>query len=242
MWAAAATRNAAEMVKGPIAKGAAVNARARFNDWPSQITSEPRAQYHASGGLTPLLYAARGGCDACVDALIAGGADVNLPTPEGVSPIMSGARERLQRHRQVVDGSRRQSASLGCVRADGALHFRRQFGRRRWAASGRGGVGARRSWRWCPGRRRTWPGPRSRRRRCGAGSGWARCWRWGAGCWRSSGGTRSAARASCGRGPAGQGRGGAGQGGRGGRGVPAAPVGAARPAPRTADRRSPRWR
>jgi ankyrin repeat protein len=88
MWAAAATRNASEMVKGLIAKGAAVNARARFNDWPSQITSEPRGQYHASGGLTPLLYAARGGCDACVDALIAAGADANLPTPEGVSPIM----------------------------------------------------------------------------------------------------------------------------------------------------------
>ena len=88
MWAAAATRNAAEMVKVLIAKGATVNARARFNDWPSQITSEPRAQYHAYGGLTPLLYAARGGCYACVEALVAAGADVNLPTPEGVSPIM----------------------------------------------------------------------------------------------------------------------------------------------------------
>jgi len=88
MWAAAATRNAVEMVKLLIAKGADVNARAKFNDWPSQITSEPRGQYHASGGLTPLLYAARGGCYACVDSLVAGGADVNLPTPEGVSPIM----------------------------------------------------------------------------------------------------------------------------------------------------------
>ena len=88
MWAAAATRNAADMVKLLIAKGAEVNARAKFNDWPSQITSEPRGQYHAYGGLTPLLYAARGGCYACVDALVAAGADVNLPTPEGVSPLM----------------------------------------------------------------------------------------------------------------------------------------------------------
>ena len=86
MWAAAATRNAAEMVKVLIAKGANVNARAKFNDWPSQITSEPRAQYHAYGGLTPLLYAARGGCYACVEALVDAGADVNLPTPEGVTP------------------------------------------------------------------------------------------------------------------------------------------------------------
>src|SRR5687768_18415492 len=42
MWAAAATSNAAEMVKVLVAKGATVNARAKFTDWPSQITSEPR--------------------------------------------------------------------------------------------------------------------------------------------------------------------------------------------------------
>ena len=88
MWAAAATRNAAEMVRVLIAKGATVNARARFNDWPSQITSEPRAQYHAYGGLTPLLYAARSGCLACAEALVSAGADVNLPTPEGATPMM----------------------------------------------------------------------------------------------------------------------------------------------------------
>src|SRR5688572_26109568 len=88
MWAAAATSNAAEMVKVLVAKGATVNARAKFTDWPSQITSEPRGQYHASGGLTPLLYAARGGCYACVEALVAGAADVNMPTPEGVTPIL----------------------------------------------------------------------------------------------------------------------------------------------------------
>ena len=88
MWAAAATRNGAEMVKVLIAKGASVNARARFNDWPSQITSEPRAQYHSYGGLTPLLYAARVGCLACVEALVNAKADVNLPTPEGASPMM----------------------------------------------------------------------------------------------------------------------------------------------------------
>jgi ankyrin repeat protein len=88
MWAAAAQRNAPEMVRVLIAKGANVNARAKFNDWPSQITSEPRAQYHAYGGLTPLLYAARGGCLACVEALVTAGANVNLPTPEGASPMM----------------------------------------------------------------------------------------------------------------------------------------------------------
>jgi ankyrin repeat protein len=88
MWAAAATRNAPDMVRTLIAKGASVNARAKFDDWPSQITSEPRAQYHPYGGLTPLLYAARGGCLACAEALVSAGADVNLPTPEGATPMM----------------------------------------------------------------------------------------------------------------------------------------------------------
>ena len=88
MWAAAATRNASEMVKLLLAKGANVKVRAQYSDWPSQITSEPRAQYRPTGGLNALLYAARGGCLDCVEALIAAGADVNVPTPEGVTAMM----------------------------------------------------------------------------------------------------------------------------------------------------------
>jgi ankyrin repeat protein len=88
MWAADATQNAPEMVKLLISKGAKVNSRAKFTDWPSQITSEPRAQYHSYGGLTPLLYAARNGCYACVAALADAGADVNLPSPEGVTALL----------------------------------------------------------------------------------------------------------------------------------------------------------
>ena len=88
MWAAAATRNAGEMVKLLLSKGANVKARAKYSDWPSQITSEPRAQYRPVGGLTPLLYAARGGCFECVEALVAAGADVNVPTPEGVTALI----------------------------------------------------------------------------------------------------------------------------------------------------------
>lgn len=88
MWAADAPKNAGAIVKLLLSKGADVKPRARFNDWPSQITSEPRAQYRPVGGLTALLYAARSGCIACVEALIGAGADVNLPTPEGVTPLM----------------------------------------------------------------------------------------------------------------------------------------------------------
>ena len=88
MWAASARRNAGAMVKLLLSKGADVKPRALFTDWPSQITSEPRAQYRPVGGLTALLYAARDGCYDCVDALIGAGADVNLPTPDGVTALM----------------------------------------------------------------------------------------------------------------------------------------------------------
>jgi ankyrin repeat protein len=88
MYAAASNRNAAPMVKLLLSKGADVKPRALYSDWPSQVTSEPRTQYRSVGGLNALLYAARGGCYACVEDLIIAGADVNLPTPEGVTPLM----------------------------------------------------------------------------------------------------------------------------------------------------------
>ena len=88
MWAAASPRNAGPMVKLLLAKGADVKPRGLYTDWPSQITNEPRAQYRPVGGLTALLYAAREGCYECVDALLTAGADVNFPTPEGVTALM----------------------------------------------------------------------------------------------------------------------------------------------------------
>src|SRR5215471_5182261 len=86
MWAAAESHP--EMVSFLISKGANVNARAEANDWPNQMTSEPRVQYRPTGGLTPLLYAARGGCQGCVEALLKGGADIDLPNPDGMTPLM----------------------------------------------------------------------------------------------------------------------------------------------------------
>ena len=88
MYAADAPKNAGEIVKLLLSKGADVKPRALYTDWPSQITSEPRAQYRPAGGLTALLYAARGGCFDCVEEMITAGADPNLPTPEGVTPLM----------------------------------------------------------------------------------------------------------------------------------------------------------
>jgi ankyrin repeat protein len=88
MWAAAAPKNAGDMVKLLLSKDADVRPRALSSDWGSQITSEPRAQYRPVGGLTALQYATRDGCYDCVAALIGTGADVNYPTPEGVTPLM----------------------------------------------------------------------------------------------------------------------------------------------------------
>ena len=88
MWAVTAPKNAVEMTRLLLSKGAKVDARALYTDWPNQLSSEPRGQYRPVGGLTALLYAARNGCSGCVAALIGAGADVNVPTPEGVTPLM----------------------------------------------------------------------------------------------------------------------------------------------------------
>jgi uncharacterized protein len=87
MWAIGS--NNVELVQFLVKHKADVEARSLVNDWGSQITSEPRAQYRPAGGLTPLLYATRGGCMACVQALVKARADINRPNPDGITPLMS---------------------------------------------------------------------------------------------------------------------------------------------------------
>jgi len=86
IWAV--DNNFPELTQFLIDSGADVGARASANDWDSQITAEPRAQYRPVGGLTVLLYAARSGCTRCVRSLLAAGADIDKPTPEGMTPLM----------------------------------------------------------------------------------------------------------------------------------------------------------
>jgi ankyrin repeat protein len=86
MWAAA--RGRPGMVRLLAAHGAGVDARSTVNDWPRQTTIFPRAKYLPSGGLTPLLFAAREGCAACIEELVAAGADPNLPDPDEVTPLL----------------------------------------------------------------------------------------------------------------------------------------------------------
>jgi uncharacterized protein len=92
MWAAAG--NHADVVDVLIAHGANVKVRAKYEDWPRQMTSEPRAQFRHTGGLTALLYAARSGCYRCAVAIVKAGADVNQPNPDGITPLINAINNR----------------------------------------------------------------------------------------------------------------------------------------------------
>lgn len=92
MWAVGA--NAPEVAAFLIRRKADIEARATVNDWGNQMTSEPRSQYRASGGLTVLHYAARSGCLDCVKALAKAGVDLNRATPDGVTPLMIAIESR----------------------------------------------------------------------------------------------------------------------------------------------------
>ncbi len=86
MWAAA--RRQPAMVDYLIRQGADMNARGKWRDYKRHITSEARAKQLDTGGLTPLLYAARENCVECVAVLIQHGVDVDLPDPDRVSPLL----------------------------------------------------------------------------------------------------------------------------------------------------------
>ena len=86
MWASA--RRHSEMIQLLISHGADTNARSIDRDYQRHVTAEGRPKSLDSGGLTPLLYAARENCMACVAVLLEHGADIDLPDPDGVSPLL----------------------------------------------------------------------------------------------------------------------------------------------------------
>ncbi len=86
MWASA--RRHPDMIELLIANGADLDARSIHRDYQRHVTAEGRPKNLDSGGFTPLLYAARENCIACVDVLLEHGADIDLPDPDGVSALL----------------------------------------------------------------------------------------------------------------------------------------------------------
>ena len=85
MWASAQGQPA--MIRLLLEHGAEPDVRAFANDWPRQVSAESRRMYRPTGGLTPLLFAAREGCAECVAALLDGGADPDFANPKNVTAL-----------------------------------------------------------------------------------------------------------------------------------------------------------
>ncbi len=114
MWAAGG--NQPDIVDLLLANGAKdVNLRAMADDWPRQMTSEPRAQFQSrqTGGLTPLLYATRSGCLRC--ARVAGEGRRRRRQAESGRRDAAHQRARQQAlgHRDVPARQGREPAHLG---------------------------------------------------------------------------------------------------------------------------------
>jgi len=85
MWASA--RRHPQMMELLISHGADVNARSVWRNWERHVTAESRAKRTNTGGLTPLMYAAREDCLECVNVLLKHHVDVDKPDPDGVAPV-----------------------------------------------------------------------------------------------------------------------------------------------------------
>lgn len=86
MWASA--RRHPAVMQLLIREGADINAISAVRDYNSHVTAEGRAKRLDTGGLTPLMFAVRENCKACVELLIDSGVDLDLPDPDGVSPLL----------------------------------------------------------------------------------------------------------------------------------------------------------
>jgi len=86
MWAAAQSQ--ADMVKFLASKDANLNDHGKVNQWERKIIQEPRPKDLNKGGFTPLHYAAREGCSACVQNLLDAHADPDSEDPDRETPLL----------------------------------------------------------------------------------------------------------------------------------------------------------
>lgn len=87
MWAAATSQ--VEMVKFLASqKGINLNDHGKVNQWERKIIQEPRPKDLNKGGFAALHYAAREGCAACVQSLLAAGADPDVEDPDRETPLL----------------------------------------------------------------------------------------------------------------------------------------------------------
>lgn len=86
MWAVA--QGHANLIPLLIERGADVNGLSNVEEWERQITDEPREKWLPPGGMSPLMFAAREGCRACIQPLLDAGADIDAATLKGITPLL----------------------------------------------------------------------------------------------------------------------------------------------------------
>lgn len=86
MWAVA--QNHPQLIELFIEHGADINTLSNLEQWETQVTAEPRAKWLPPGAMSPLLFAAREGCNDCIQILLDAGADIDLVTPKGISSLL----------------------------------------------------------------------------------------------------------------------------------------------------------